>query len=390
VPLENETNAELILESLSIGQVGEYTAKFSYSGGISVVSEPTYLDAKKQEQSIRWNTLSEVVLGDPALPVQATASSGLEVMIEIVDGGAIFDGKALRPKEGGRIRLKATQLGNEFYNSAPETFHTIDVLLRPNISAGDGGVVLQTLPSEAFTSGQVLLLIAIPDQGFVFSSWHGDLASTDNPLNLTILDNVSVFATFKRLWPLLIDQVEGGRIAIRPEQEEIADGSILSILALPNKGFRFDHWLGSLSGNSRAATLIVSEATSISAVFVEHRAPEILSNLIEHHLRVGEDFTFEPDVGGTSPVSFQWSKDGKKLPSATDAALSIPGAQSADSGIYSLLAINEAGETRLDLVDLEVLRPIVLVNQSSEIEKMAKSRVVLEVELDGDGPMSLS
>ncbi|MDA7510903.1 hypothetical protein N8612_04425, partial [Verrucomicrobia bacterium] len=339
-------------------------------------------------QSITWNVVNETVLGDSAIHVQTESSSGLPVTVELVEGSAILVGEALKPLEGGTITLRATQAGDDIYAPAPEVFHSIEVSLRPEIAQSEGGNVIRVPALDVFTLNQELSLRAVPEDGFAFEGWQGDISSTDNPLTLTVTGNVKVLATFKPLWPLFLEQVEGGRILTNPERSEFIEGSIVSVLGIADEGYRFDRWLGSLSGNESAATLIIDEAKSVSAVFVEHRAPEIASELSVERVKVGDDFAIEAVVTGTAPLSFQWLKDGASLPGATSATLSISAAQPDDSGIYSLFATNDAGEIRKDLLDLGVLQPLVLVNQPGEVVQMAQSLAVLEVETSGDGPLA--
>ncbi|WP_299045985.1 T9SS type A sorting domain-containing protein [uncultured Polaribacter sp.] len=45
-------------------------------------------------------------------------------------------------------------------------------------------------------AGQKFSLSAVPDQGWVFQGWTGDIVSTDNPLNITISSDLNIEATF--------------------------------------------------------------------------------------------------------------------------------------------------------------------------------------------------
>ncbi|MDB4746604.1 hypothetical protein OAG52_05390, partial [Verrucomicrobia bacterium] len=385
--IEGATEALLSLENVSNADAGSYY--IIVSGGFEPVSiNPFLLEVVKHSQTIQWNVVNETVLSDGAVHVQTESSSGLPVTVELVEGEAILVLEALKPLGGGTITLRASQAGDETYDPAPEVFHSIEVSLRPEIAHSEGGSVTSVPSLGVFTLNQELSLRAVPEDGFAFEGWQGDISSTDNPLTLTVTGNVKVLATFKPLWPLFLEQVEGGRILTNPEQSEFIEGSIVSVLGIADEGYRFDRWLGSLSGDRSAATLIIDEAKSVSAVFVEHRAPEIASELSVDRIKVGDDFAIEAVVTGTAPLSFQWLKDGASLPGATSAALSISAAQPNDSGIYSLFATNDAGEIRKDLLDLGVLQPLVLVNQPGEVVQMAQSSVALEVEVSGDGPLA--
>jgi hypothetical protein len=61
---------------------------------------------------------------------------------------------------------------------------------------GDGRVV-SSAQGPLFANGQELLLTAVPSDGAVFTGWVGDVESTDNPLLVTMDDDVSVEARFE-------------------------------------------------------------------------------------------------------------------------------------------------------------------------------------------------
>lgn len=72
---------------------------------------------------------------------------------------------------------------------------------------GDGRVV-SSAQGPLFASGQELLLTAVPSDGAVFTGWTGDIESTDNPLLVTMDDDVSVQARFETdTTPPVIDAV---------------------------------------------------------------------------------------------------------------------------------------------------------------------------------------
>jgi hypothetical protein len=140
------------------------------------------------------------------------------------------------------------------YSLAPDVSHSSEASSGPEIAQSEGGSVTSFPSLGEITLNQTLSLQAVPNKGFAFEGWQGDISSTDNPLTLTYTGNIRVFAAFKPLWPLIIEQVEGGRILTNPVQSEFIEGSIVSVLGIPDEGYRFDRWLGSLSGNQSAGT----------------------------------------------------------------------------------------------------------------------------------------
>ena len=57
----------------------------------------------------------------------------------------------------------------------------------------------------------------------------------------------------------------------------------------------------------------------------------------------GDAITLSGSATGSQPISYQWHKDGRDLPGATSATLSLTGAVAANSGVYYLIASNSTG-----------------------------------------------
>jgi hypothetical protein len=68
-----------------------------------------------------------------------------------------------------------------------------------------GGSVTKSPDQSAYHYGDVVQLTAVPNTGWTFSTWSGDLSGNTNPTSITIDGNKAVTATFTQLNPLLID-----------------------------------------------------------------------------------------------------------------------------------------------------------------------------------------
>ena len=53
-----------------------------------------------------------------------------------------------------------------------------------------------------YTAGTVVQLTAVPNTGYVFSSWSGDASGTSNPVSVTMDGNKSVTANMRGDTPL--------------------------------------------------------------------------------------------------------------------------------------------------------------------------------------------
>ena len=78
-----------------------------------------------------------------------------------------------------------------------------------------------------------------------------------------------------------------------------------------------------------------------SADFVS--APLVIFPPVATAAAVGQRASVSVLAAGTAPLSYQWLKDGRPLPGATTAGLTLPAFQTADVGNYSVVVTNAAG-----------------------------------------------
>lgn len=88
--------------------------------------------------------------------------------------------------------LLTTYAGSGKYDFSYESFTTKFNL---NVTAVNGTVLKNPSLSE-YDSGQVVQLIAIPNSGYHFVNWSGDLSTTENPTTIIMNSNKNVTANF--------------------------------------------------------------------------------------------------------------------------------------------------------------------------------------------------
>jgi hypothetical protein len=86
-------------------------------------------------------------------------------------------------------------------------------------------------------------------------------------------------------------------------------------------------------------------------------APFIVQDPLEQLVSAGASVTLTAQAIGSLPLTFQWLKDGSPVAGATGASLTIPSAQSADEGNYSVRISNSAGEVTSAAARLTVAVP---------------------------------
>lgn len=134
---------------------------------------------------------------------------------------------------------------------------------------GNGSVFVDPELSY-YPFGTLVNLNAIPDSGWSFSHWTGDLISTNNYETIIMNCNKSVNAHFiQNQYELNISVIGNGTIIKEPNQEFYVYGDIVNLTCFPGLGWIFDHWEGNISGNENPAFIMIDENKDVTAVFIE-------------------------------------------------------------------------------------------------------------------------
>jgi len=136
-------------------------------------------------------------------------------------------------------------------------------------SSTAGGSV--NIPGGEYIQGEKVILRAIPDSGFSFTSWSN--GSTDNPVTITINANTTITANFDAIptYEIVVSAGEGGTVSTNGGQ--YSEGSEFSVTATPNQGYYFTGWSnGSLESN---INLIINGEIELIASFqpIEYSIP---------------------------------------------------------------------------------------------------------------------
>ena len=147
------------------------------------------------------------------------------------------------------------------------------------VKSGSGGKVSKP-GTSTFTcqKGAVIDLHAVPDAGYGFSEWTGDVAAIDNVSSpdtfIKMNGNYTITANFVKAYELTVNTSAGGTI-IQPGGITYTcnKGTIVPLKAVPIEGYRFDRWTGDIEGVanplSAVTTITITRDTSITANFVQ-------------------------------------------------------------------------------------------------------------------------
>ena len=148
------------------------------------------------------------------------------------------------------------------------------------IASTEGGSV--STPGEGdlvYGLGAVVNLVATPDAGYRFVNWTGDvdtIADVESAVTTITIDGpYYITANFVAVHSLTIISSAGGFVTTPGEGTFIYDeGTVVSLVAEANDGYRFLNWIGdvqAISNESAASTTIAMDGDySIGANFAEY------------------------------------------------------------------------------------------------------------------------
>jgi hypothetical protein len=143
---------------------------------------------------------------------------------------------------------------------------------------GNGSVrvngTLRTLPwSGAFATGTVVTLEAVPDAGWQFENWSGDVSWSGSTLVVTMTGNKSIVANFSQQ-PTLTIAVNGhgsvrvdGVLHALPWSGGFDAGAEVTLEAVPDAGWQFDGWTGDVTWGSALLIITVDRSKNLVATF---------------------------------------------------------------------------------------------------------------------------
>ncbi len=134
------------------------------------------------------------------------------------------------------------------------------------INATNGSVTQN--PAQAnYEYGTQVILTAIPNTGYHFIDWSGDVTGTENPDTLTMDGNKAVTAAFAiNTYTLTVNAVNGN-VVKNPDQVSYEHGTQVELIATANNGYHFVEWSNDFAGTANPDTLTMDGNKTITANF---------------------------------------------------------------------------------------------------------------------------
>jgi len=244
-------------------------------------------------------------------PNQTTYTYGTVVSLDAVaDAGWRFGGwsgnltGSTNPAEviiAGNITVTATFIQEEYTLSAS--------------TVGSGSVTRNAI--GPYYLGDVVELTAVPDVGWRFTGWSGDLTGNTNPATITVTGNMSVTANFVQKDYTLTISIAGRGSVTRSNSGPYHLGDVVTLTANPNTGWNFSGWSGALSGGANSATITIGGNEVVTATFVVSTLTVSMTPE-SAKLTIGETLAFSASVAdGHAPYIYQWFLNGEAVAGAT-------------------------------------------------------------------------
>ena len=198
---------------------------------------------------------------------------------------------------------------------------------------GTGNVVIAP-PTGPYAYGTLVTLTpTMTDPDWHFVGWTGDIESSDDPLMITITEDLSITATFSNENVLTVNTVGNGHVDLDPAGGAYASGTSVTLTAVPDDGWEFKSWSGALTGDTNPETIVMDDHKTVTATFEQ----------IEYVL------TANSDIGGSilrnpNQATYHYG-DEVELTAAPDELYFFEGWSGAASGNENPTTITIYGDT---------------------------------------------
>jgi len=361
------------------------------------------LNIAKATQTITFPAIGDRAFGEPAFPLNASASSGLPVAFSVVSGPATISGNLLTITAQGTITVRAIQSGNGNYTAA-EPVERIFAASKSVATVTLGGltqVYSGTGRTATATTSPGGLAVTFTYDGSAVPPVHvGTYAvvGTINDANysgsasgtLTITKAGLIARADSKVRPqgaanpALTFTYVGLLGSDRPASIDVAPAiSTTATESSPAGSYPI-----TLSGGSDDTYTLTLQGGTLTITPVDvPTAPTINTQPAGATVPVGGTATFTVEAGGTAPLAYQWFKNGDAITGATAATLTITNVRRTDEGSYSVRVTNPHGQAVSRIATLTVPRPAnapVILDEPDDIVVKQRAKAVFRVSASGD------
>ncbi len=415
--LANATNASFQIASFQSTDAGGYQVKVSNSAGsavsatatISIVAPPTF---------VAYPASQTVALGSPVvLSVQVSGSAPFQFQWfhnNVLMSGVNSDTLQIPAAQAADAGTYTVRVSNAAGSSTSYP-GTLTVLTPPAIATQPAS---QTAPL-----GSAASFSASATGSSLHYQWFKDgvaLANANSSLlQITAVQNsdagnysleVSNIVGVANSAPATLTTVGAPAITSQPVSQTLVQGAafVVSVQVTGSAPLQFQWYLNGAPipnatsssyqvtavGASDAGSYTVQISNSVGAVTSTPAAlavvipPAITSQPASQTLAIGSALNLSVQVSGSTPLTYQWFRNGTALSGANAASFQIAAVQSSDAGSYTVTASNAAGSVTSGSAFLTVLGPPSVVTQPVSQTLPVGSALSLSIQASGSNPLT--
>ncbi len=134
-------------------------------------------------------------------------------------------------------------------------------------SQGKGKVTIEP-QKEKYKVGEKIKLVAIPEKGWKFVEWSGDINKKENTIDIEVKENMTIKPIFEEeKFTIKIEKTGEGNISINPDKEFFNNDETITIEAQPDEGWEFVKWGNNIDSNNKRIELTIEKNMTINPLF---------------------------------------------------------------------------------------------------------------------------
>ncbi len=166
---------------------------------------------------------------------------------------------------------------------------------------GAGSVI----PSQdlSLLENETIQILAQPSNAYVFAGWSGTITSNDNPLTITVTEDLDLTANFLIKNYPLTTTIEGrGEVVetILTAKTDYDHGTTVQLMAMPENSWVFTGWSGDINSTEETIEVLVTSEVNVTATFefeVQDPVPVAKTNDTKIYMHYMPWFTSGPFDG---------------------------------------------------------------------------------------------
>ena len=200
-----------------------------------------------------------------------TFAAGFQYDLVVSSYGPYVGNSSKNPAMVGQI--------DYFFNTkSPINPEDTDRKLNIATQPANGGTVTRSPIKDNYACDEQVTLTPVPNPGFKFDSWSGDLTGDTNPATLTMNGTKTVTANFVAdvQYTVSVSANGFGTVVKSPDKPFYSQGESVTLTATPNVGNLFTGWSGDVVGTTNPVTVQVTQNMTVAGNFAT-APPRILT-----------------------------------------------------------------------------------------------------------------